>query len=112
MLKTKTLKSYKFLFYLIFFGFGITACSPQYYIPDTHNVPLISEKGETNASVSINPNQFQIQGAYGLTKNIAVKANGGFISKGRFFRNNRISSKYIELGAGYLKLTEFLELAK
>ena len=55
----------------------ITSCSPKYYVPNTQNVPLISERGETNLTLSGNGNQVEFQGAYGVSDNIALQANAG-----------------------------------
>ena len=57
------------------------ACSPKYYSPNTQNVPLITEK-ERPIHPFGNGNQIEIQGAYGISQSIALKANGGlFIPK-------------------------------
>ena len=62
---------------LVIVGLGFASCSPIYYTPNTQNVPLISQKGETNLTLSGNANQIEFQGAYGIAENIAIKANGG-----------------------------------
>jgi len=97
------MKNNKIFLYLIFFGLGISACSPIYYIPETHNVPLISEKGEVDVAGSISFNQAQFKAAYGLTNHIAIKANGGFLFQGGFFKEKRTFGNYIELGTGFYK---------
>jgi len=94
--------------YLFFFALCLTACSPRYYTPDTHNIPLISEKGETNLSLSGSTERIEFQASHGITNHIAVKANGGFYGPVRF--NNLDydyedeidgSGRFIEFGAGY-----------
>jgi len=101
------MKNYKTFLYLILFGFAIPACSPIYYIPDTHNIPLISEKGENNISLAGNLNQVEFQVSRGITNSIALKANGGLFkgqNQGNFDisnRNGEGSGKFIEIGAGY-----------
>lgn len=84
-------------------GFGIASCSPKFYTPNTQNVPLISEKGETNLTLSGNGNQVEFQGAYGITKNIAVKANGGLFIPSDLDNGNGGSGKFAEFGGGYFK---------
>ncbi len=90
---------------LILFGVAIafSSCSPKYYTPNTQNVPLISEKGETNLTLSGNGNQVEFQGAYGITENIAIQANGGLFIPADLDNGNGGSGKFIEFGAGYFK---------
>lgn len=94
------MKNYRILILLVA-GFGFASCSPKYYTANTENVPLISEKGETNLTVSGNSNQVEFQGAYGITKNIAIKANGGLFIPSDLDNGNGGSGQFIELGAGY-----------
>lgn len=79
------------------------ACSPKYYSPNTQNVPLITEKGETNLTLSGNGNQIEIQGAYGISQSIALKANGGLFIPKDLENGNGGSGKYLEIGGGYYK---------
>ena len=79
------------------------ACSPKYYSPNTQNVPLITEKGETNLTLSGNGNQIEIQGAYGISQSIALKANGGLFIPKDLKNGNGGSGKYLEIGGGYYK---------
>ena len=54
----------------------ISGCQPNYYIPNTQNVPLLTSKGETNLTLSGNNNfyfayhkdWFAVPTAYGLVK--------------------------------------------
>lgn len=80
-----------------------TSCSPKFYTPNTQNVPLISEKGETNLTLSGNGNQVEFQGAYGVTTNIAIKTNGGLFIPSDLDNGNGGSGKFIEFGGGYFK---------
>lgn len=97
------MKIFKLL--LFFFAVCITGCSPRYYAPDTHNIPLISRKGETNLAVSGSSDRVEFQASHGLTSAIALKANGGFYfpSNEYFEAENGGSGKFIEFGAGYFK---------
>ena len=84
-------------------GFGLASCNPKFYTPNTQNVPLISEKGETNLTLSGNGNQVEFQGAYGITQNIAIKANGGLFIPSNLDNGNGGSGKFFEIGGGYFK---------
>ncbi len=96
------MKNYRTLIFLAV-AFGFSSCSPKFYTPNTQNVPLISEKGETNLTLSGNGNQVEFQGAYGIGKCIAIKANGGLFRPTDINNGNGGSGKFIEFGGGYFK---------
>lgn len=87
----------------VFLGVCLMSCSPKYYAPSTQNVPLISKKGETNLTLAFNPNQVGFQGAYGLTKNIAINVNGGLFFPSDLDNGDGGSGQFIEVGGGYFK---------
>jgi hypothetical protein len=77
------------------------SCSPKYYSPNTQNVPLISEKGETNLTLSGNGNQIEFQGATGISHHFAIKANASLFIPSDLDNGNGGSGKFIEFGGGY-----------
>lgn len=81
--------------------FGLMSCSPKYYSPNTQNVPLISEKGETNLTLSGNGNQIEFQGATGISHHFAIKANASLFIPSDLDNGNGGSGKFIEFGGGY-----------
>lgn len=82
-------------------GLGFASCTPVYYKPDTHNVPLISQKGETNLTFSGNPEQLGFEGAFGAAENFAIKANGSLFIPSYDEDFDGGSGRLIEFGAGY-----------
>lgn len=94
----------KHLIIIILFGclFSV-GCNPKYYSPNTQNVPLISEKGETNLTLSGSGNQAEFQVAYGLSGNFAFQANGGLFLPPDLDNGNGGSGNFFELGGGYFK---------
>lgn len=90
-------------FILMALGFVLVSCSPKFYTPNTQNVPLMSHKGETNLTLSGNDSQVEFQGAYAITQNIAIQANGGLFIPSDLDNGNGGSGKFIELGGGYFK---------
>jgi hypothetical protein len=93
---------------LLFIGFTTflfctTSCNPKFYTPNTHNVPLLTEKGETNLSLSGNANQVEFLGAYGIGKNFAVVADGGLFIPKDLDNGDGGSGKFLEIGGGYFK---------
>ncbi len=78
-------------------------CNPKYYTPNTQNVPLLTEKGETNLTLSGNGNQVEFQVAHALSEGFAFKANGGLFIPSDLDNGNGGSGKFLELGGGYFK---------
>ncbi|MDD2983249.1 MAG: hypothetical protein PHQ74_07670 [Crocinitomicaceae bacterium] len=88
----------------IIIGIGIlslTACSPKYYVSNTQNVPLLSEKGEIDLTLAGSGEKVEFQGAYAVTEHLGLKANGGLFIPANLDNGNGGSGKFIELGAGY-----------
>lgn len=83
--------------------FLMAGCNPKFYSPNTQNVPLISEKGETNLTLSGNANQVEFQGAYGVTDAFAIQANGGLFIPSDLENGNGGSGKFFETGGGYYR---------
>jgi len=79
----------------------LMGCNPKFYSPNTQNVPLISEKGETNLTLSGNGNQVEFQGAYGVTDAFAIQVNGGLFIPSDLDNGDGGSGKFIEFGGGY-----------
>lgn len=88
---------------LILGGFLLAGCNPKFYTPNTQNVPLISEKGETNLTLSGNGNQIEFQGAYGVTEGFAIQASGGLFIPSDLDNGDGGSGNFIEFGGGYYK---------
>lgn len=82
---------------------SLASCSPKYYVPTTQNVPIIRAKGQTNLTAAGNSNQAEFQGAYGISKSLALQANGGFLFPQDENNGNGGSGNFLELGVGYYK---------
>lgn len=80
---------------------AFSACSPQYYIPNTQNVPAIGAKGETRINIAGNGNQLELQGAVGVSGQLAVQLNGGYVFPQNEDNGNGGSGKMLEAGIGY-----------
>ncbi len=88
---------------LLIMALVVASCSPTYYIPHPQNVPLISQKGESSFTLALVASQINLQGGYGISEKIAIKANGYLTTQkasGNYIAN---SSKLIEIGGGYFK---------
>lgn len=79
----------------------MSACSPNYYIPNTQNVPAIGAKGETRINIAGNGNQLELQGAVGVSNQLAIQLNGGYVFPNNEDNGNGGSGKLLEAGIGY-----------
>lgn len=59
----------------------IVSCSRDIYVPNQANVPLLKEKNEFKASLSLT----NWQAAYAVTDNIAVMVNGQYVFRNWFY---------------------------
>lgn len=78
------------------------SCKPV-YIPNVLNMPYMSEQGQVNVGLYTGTNGFDLQGAYAITDNIAVMANGSYADRDASDTSfvNDHKHKFGELGAGY-----------
>ncbi|WP_338791256.1 hypothetical protein V9L05_01090 [Bernardetia sp. Wsw4-3y2] len=105
------------LLYLLFMVVIFSSCQPNYYVPNMHTVPLLTQKGEGFLSVaSSNPtfdstSQISVQTSYLITNHFAAQTNNAFhnlITGSTNIINsnntNKIGTKgqMHELGFGYL----------
>jgi hypothetical protein len=90
---------------ILLIGIAFVGCGPVYYVPNTQNVPVMKEKGQTNLSFGINSSEstdgFELQGAYGLTDKMALQLNSDWVSSSD--ESSSGSGHLIELGVGYYK---------
>jgi len=103
------MKKQIFLGLIIFVGthFLLTNCSPSYYFPNAHNVPLLFHKGEGTLTLTLGGSEYvnssvEGQGAYAITNNFALMTN--FCTA--WGKREDYGSGYgslVELGAGYFK---------
>ncbi|NBA85756.1 hypothetical protein GVN16_08300 [Emticicia sp. CRIBPO] len=84
----------------------ISGCQPNYYIPNTQNVPLLTSKGETSLTLSGNTNQVEFLGAYAAGNHFGIQLNGGLIKPFNQNKEAGGSGKLIEAGLGYFKEME------
>jgi len=88
---------------LLLLAFSCIGCNPKYYSPNTQNVPSISSKGDSHATLSGNGNQLEVQAAYGLTESLAGQLNGGLFIPKDLENGNGGSGNFFEAGLGYFK---------
>jgi hypothetical protein len=90
---------------LLLIGIAFAGCGPVYYVPNTQNVPVMKEKGQTNLSFGINTSEstdgFEFQGAYGLTDKMALQLNFDRVKSSD--DSSYGSGNFVEFGPGYYK---------
>jgi hypothetical protein len=65
------MKTVRYLILLILNVVSLSSCNKLLYIPNSHNVPLLEEKGDIKVGVTIK----DLQVAYGITDHLGVMAN-------------------------------------
>lgn len=81
----------------------MTACSPIYYMPNTQNVPLLSEKDEANITLIGNGNQIEAHGSYAAGQNVGLVLNAGLFIPPDDDNGDGGRGRFVEVGAGYFK---------
>ncbi len=79
----------------------MASCSPVYYIPNTHNVPAMSEQGEFVGAVAGTTDRADIMAAYAISDNIGVLANASLFFPKDNEDGNGGSGQIFEGGIGY-----------
>lgn len=83
--------------------FILAGCSPIYYVPNTHNVPLLRGKGEGSLSVHGGSGRGEVQTAYAIGEGALVMLNGAFYEKRDDRDGDGGSGGFTELGAGHYR---------
>lgn len=89
---------------LTFSAFFMNGCIHSYYLPNTHNVPLLTEKKDVRISAGTYQGLqtgFEFQGSYAVTNNIGLMGNAMAVSGTNSYGDSRI--RYFDLGCGYFK---------
>jgi hypothetical protein len=77
------------------------ACSPKYYAPNTHNVPLLTRDGDYAIVAAIADSRGELQGAYALTNDLGVLLNAAAFEKRDDEQGDGGGGGLLELGFGY-----------
>ncbi len=88
---------------LILLAAMISSCSPRFYTPNSQNIPMMREQGQTVVTGGGSGSRAELQAAYGLTDHIAVQANGGLFFPKNIENGDGGSGHFVEGGIGYYK---------
>lgn len=94
----KNIIRFVILFVILIF---LNGCLSYYYVPNSHNVPLLQDKNEGRVLMAVSGGEnfggAELMGAYSLTRHFGVMANGFFNSQGFYSGGGYFG----EIGAGY-----------
>lgn len=93
------------IFIAIFTALFAYSCSPTYYMPNTHNVPLFIQKDEVVIAAAGNDKQIELQAAYAMKNDIGIQVNTG-----AFFGENagdNGTGGFGEIGVGVYKPLQY-----
>jgi hypothetical protein len=82
----------------------LTSCSPIYYSPNTHNVPILKAKGDVRAGLFAGESRIEGMAAYALKDHLGILLNGGSFNTKDNDLGDGGSGKFIETGTGYYKM--------
>ncbi len=87
--------------YLVLITLSITGCAPKYYVPNSVNTPMLTEKGEFVANGLMNDNRGELQFAYAPAAHFGLVANGTLFFPKDESNGNGGKGSFFEAGAGY-----------
>jgi len=92
---------FKFIYFLFLLAtLLLGSCNVKYYSPNTHNVPLLREKGEFKTSFSGDFDHAELQGAVAVTNNLGIQANATFFNPNIESRPRQSNGRLFEIGPG------------
>ncbi|MEL1241016.1 hypothetical protein [Flavobacterium flavipallidum] len=92
---------------LLFIAILTLGCSPEYYVPNSQNIPIMESKGQTNLGIGYNESDytqaFEIQAAHAITNHIALQFNTDWVNTKKSETSDEYDAKgnMLEIGAGY-----------
>jgi hypothetical protein len=79
-----------------------SGCSPKYYAPNTHNVPLLTRAKDFSGALAVGDSRGELQAAYAVTERVAVMANAAVFDQSDDADGDGGRGGILELGVGYL----------
>lgn len=96
---------------LFFISIVFLGCSPEYYAPNSQNIPIMRSKGQTNLGLHYNEGEyikgFELQAAHAITNHMALQLNTDWVKNTTNLSTNensdelKASGNMLEIGAGY-----------
>jgi hypothetical protein len=79
-----------------------SACSPRYYAPNTHNLPLLTRAGDFSGAFTFGASRGELQGAYAFTDRVAVLANASAFDEADDEQGDGGQGGIVDVGVGYV----------
>lgn len=79
------------------------SCRAVFYVPNSVNTPLFTQKGDFNVNGNLGANGYDLQAAYAPTNEIGVILNSSFADRSSDSSSNYHKHLLIESGVGYYK---------
>lgn len=89
-----------FIIYIVLIIQFFWSCSPPAYIPNIVNTPLLSSKGEFQATIGTGTSGYDPQFAYAVTNDLGIMVNASYANRTDTTEFNKHT--FAELGVGYL----------
>lgn len=101
-MKRKKLKNRKrYYFLIIISAIGMFSSCSLEYIPNMVNSPMLSNRGEFQATIATGTSNFDAQTAFAITNNIGIMVNGSFGNETNDTTDDYHKHAFIEGGIGY-----------
>ena len=100
-MRNNNLNRFSSFFIAVLLALAFSSCGPKYYIPNSQNVPLLSQKGETNINVSLNDDHVNLNGAYAFSDHFGIIGNAGLLIPSDNENGDGGSGNFVTLGGGY-----------
>ncbi|MDX2247845.1 MAG: hypothetical protein SF052_13755 [Bacteroidia bacterium] len=85
----------------LLFVFVISACSPIYYSPNTHNVPMLREKGDKRIVLAANDSRLEGQVAFSPEEHLGILFDAGTFFPRDDEEGDGGKGWFVESGFGY-----------
>jgi hypothetical protein len=86
---------------------AVSACSPVYYVPNSHNVPILQSRGDGSIAARASTLGVEVQGAYAISDHIGLMVNGAGGHQVNESQQNPGSGDQVFLEAGVVNFHSF-----
>lgn len=89
--------------YLLLVYLWASSCSPIYYSPNSHNVPLLKQKGDARVGLHGNSTRLEVSTAFAVEGHVGLTLDGGMFFPADDEQGDGGKGQFIQVGAGYFK---------
>lgn len=88
---------------LLFITLLAVCCSPIYYSPNSHNVPLLRTKGDVRVGLHGNATRLEASTAFAVDDNVGLTLDGGIFFPADDEQGDGGKGQFIQAGGGYFR---------